>query len=136
MRIVVILVCAVLFGALLWFADDFVAPLFLNSRIERLGERDLPKAVVEKGGILYCRMNADDFRLPLPPGTHVNPPIIVSGGFDTVEGKVEARFDGAHQMTPMEYESWLSGRLQVGAQYTAESIPGGLSIKFSYFGDK
>jgi hypothetical protein len=134
------LVCAALFAAIVWlavwFADDFIAPLFLNSRIERVGEKDLPKASIENGGIIYCRMKADDFRFPLPPGSHVALPIIISGGFDTVDGSVEARFEGSNHVTSMEYEIWLSSRLQVGAQVTVESVPGGLTIKFHYFGDR
>jgi hypothetical protein len=120
----------------MWFVDDSIAPLFLNSRIERLDETGLPKALVEKGGIIYCRMKADDFRFPLPPGSHVMPPIIISGGFDTVDGSVEARFEGSNQVTPSEYEAWLSSRMQVGGYVTAGSVPGGLLIKFHYFGDK
>ncbi|MGD0412857.1 MAG: hypothetical protein ABSC18_14280 [Verrucomicrobiota bacterium] len=117
------------------FVDDFIAPLFLNSRIERLNETGLPKAFAEKGGI-YCRMKADDFHLPLPPGSRAMPPMITSGCFDCVDGSVEARFERSHQVTPGEYESWLSSRLQVGGYVTAESVPGGLLIKFHYFGDR
>jgi len=137
---VALLVCVALSAAIIasvvWFANDFVAPLFLNSRIERLDEKDLPKASVEKGGIIHCRMKADDFRFPLPQGASVLPPILISGGFDTVDGSVEVRFEGSRQVTPSEYENWLSSRLQVGGQVTAKSVPGGLSIKFHYFGDK
>jgi hypothetical protein len=137
MKPVAIVVCSVLMGAAVWFADDFIAPLFLNSRIERLGKKNLPKAYSEKGGtVIYCRMKADDFRLPMPPGSHVLTPIVITGGFDTVDGTAEARFEGSHQVSPSEYESWLSGRLQVGAYVTAEPVPGGLSIKFHYFGDR
>jgi hypothetical protein len=60
-------------------------------------------------------MKADDFRFPLPPESRVLPPIILSGGFDTVDGSVEVRFERSNPVTP---------------------IPGGLSIKFHYFGDK
>ena len=64
------------------------------------------------------------------------PPMITSGCFDCVDGSVEARFERSHQVTPGEYESWLSSRLQVGGYVTAESVPGGLLIKFHYFGDR
>lgn len=130
------LACAVSIAFVLWFVDDFIAPLCLNSRIERLGETGLPKASVEKGGIIYFRMKADDFRFPLPPESRVLPPIILSGGFDTVDGSVEVRFERSNPVTPIDYESWLSGRMQVGGYVTADSVPGGLSIKFHYFGDK
>jgi hypothetical protein len=117
------------------FVDDYIAPLFLNSRIERLNETGLPKTFVEKRGI-YFRMKADDCRLPLPPGSRAMPPIITSGCFDCVDGSVEVRFEGSNRVTPSEYESWLSKRLQVGAYVIAEEVPGGLSIKFHYFGDR
>jgi hypothetical protein len=81
-------------------------------------------------------MQADDFRLPLPPGSRAMTPFITSGCFDCVDGSVEARFEGSHQVAPDEYESWLSRRLQVGANVSAESLPGGLLIKFHYFGDR
>jgi len=81
-------------------------------------------------------MKADDFRFPLPPGSRAVPPIIISGGFDTVDGTVVAWFDNSNHVTPGEYENWLSSRLQVGGYVTAESASGGLSIKFHYFGDK
>ena len=129
------LVCAAGMVAVLWFVNDFVAPLFLNSRIERLHETGLPKAV-EKGGIIYCRMKADDFRFPLPKGSSAVLPIVISGGFDTVDGSVEVRFENSNQVTPIQYESWLSSRLQLGGSVTADSVPGGLLIKFHYFGDK
>jgi hypothetical protein len=130
------LVCVVCIALAFRFVDDSIAPLFLNSRIERLHETGLPKALVEKEGMIYCRMKADDFRFPLPPGSRVLPPITVSGGFDTVDGSVEVRFEGSRQFTSDEYENWLSGTLQEGGWVTAESVPGGLSIKFHYFGDR
>src|SRR5512138_3933502 len=90
----------------IWFANDSIAPLFLNSRIERLGEKDLPKILI-RGNTVYCRMKADDFRFPLPPGSRaVN--AVVRGGFDTVDGSVEARFDGTNRITANEYETSLS----------------------------
>ena len=80
-------------------------------------------------------MNADDFRFPLPPGSRATNSVI-TGGFDTVDGSVEVRFETTNQFTAGEYENWLSGKLQVGGSVTAEPIPGGLLIKFRYFGDK
>jgi hypothetical protein len=62
--------------------------------------------------------------------------LVVSGGFDTVDGNFEARFDGTNRVTASEYESFLSGKVQVGGQVTARTIPGGLLIKFHYFGDR
>jgi hypothetical protein len=81
-------------------------------------------------------MKADDFRFPLPPGSQVQSPIIISGAFDTVDGSVEVRFANSNQLAPFQYESWLSGRIQMGGYITASSVPGGLLIKFHYFGDK
>jgi hypothetical protein len=135
MKVAVIFVCVVLALAAIWFADDFIAPLFLDSYIERLGEKNLPKILIE-GGTVYCRMKADDFRFPLPSGSHALPPIVKEGGFDWLDGVVEARFDGTNQMSAIEYQNWLSARLQAGASVTVTSVPGGLSIKFHYFGDK
>ncbi len=57
-------------------------------------------------------------------------------GFDTVDGSVEARFESTNQGTASEYENWLSGKVPVGGQVTAEAISGGLLIKFHYFGDR
>jgi hypothetical protein len=80
-------------------------------------------------------MKADDFRFVLPRGARVTN-AVVTGGFDTVDGSVEARFDGTNRMTAGEYESSLSGRVQVGGQITVLTIPEGLLIKFHYFGDR
>jgi len=80
-------------------------------------------------------MKADDFRFPLPPGCHVENPMI-SGGFDTVDGSVEARFESTSHMTASEYKDFLSGKVQVGGQISARTIPGGMLIKFHYFGDR
>ena len=135
MKVVVALVCAVVIAAAFWFADNYVAPLFLNSRIERIHERNLPRIIIEGGRTVYCRMKADDFRFPLPRGARAEHPV-VSGGFDTVDGSVEARFDGTTLITASEYENYLSGRVQVGGQITTQTIPGGLLIKFHYFGDR
>lgn len=136
MRTVTILVCAALVAGLVWLVLFDLGPLFLNSRIERLGEKDLPKIRVEKGGIIYCRMKADDFRFPLPPGLRALHPVIRSGGFDTVDGSVEVQFEGTNQLTAGEYQTWLSGRVQIGGQVTAQAIPRGLLIQFHYFGDR
>jgi hypothetical protein len=111
--VVAMLVGIALMCAAIRFADNFIAPLFLNSRIERLGEKNLPKILVERGSTIHCRMKADDLRFPLPPGSRaVNP--VVTGGFDTVDGSVEARFDGTNRITASEYEYSLSGKVQVG----------------------
>ena len=134
MRAFALLFFAVLISGVVWSVFEF-APFLLNSRIERLGERDLPKVVIEKGGIIYCRMKADDFCFPLPPGSRALRPIIKLGGFDTVDGTVEAQFDKSPHVTASEYEKSLSGRLKVGGRVTATPIPGGLLIKFYYFGD-
>ena len=88
MKVVAIIVCAALIAGAIWFADDFIAPLVLNSRIERLGEKNLPKIQVEKGCTIYCRMSACDFRFPLPKGARIARADSVSGGFDTIKGAV------------------------------------------------
>lgn len=137
---VAFLIGAALFGAALfcvvgWFADSFIAPLFLNSRIERLGENDLPRIRIEVGNVVYCRMKADDFRFPLPTGT-IATNAMVTGGFDTVDGSVEAHFAANRVISPSQYENSLRGRLKAGANVTAAQVPGGLLIRFHYFGDK
>ncbi len=134
-RFIVIFACLVLMIAGLRFANNTIAPLLLNSRIERLNEKNLPSIQIEKKGAVYCRMKADDFEFPLPPGTWVVNSA-VTGGFDTVDGSVEVRFDPDSQMSPSEYEKWLSGKIPEGGSITAEQIPGGLLIKFYYFGDR
>jgi hypothetical protein len=134
MRAIIAVVAAALIAGAFWFADRFVAPLFLNSRIERLGEKNLPKVFV-RGSTVCCRMKADDFRFPLPPGSRATN-MVVSGGFDTVDGSVEARLDGTNAITAGEYQDSLAGKVQVGGQVTAQTVPGGLLIKFHYFGDR
>jgi hypothetical protein len=91
---------------------------------------------IERGSIVYCRMKADDFRFPLPPGARAVNPVIASSGFDTVDGTVEARFDGTKRLTAAEYEGWLSGKVQVGGEFHIQTTPEGLLIKFHYFGDR
>ena len=135
MKIVGIASCAVLATAVMWYADNTIAPMFLNSRIERLGEKNLPTIRIRNGTTVECRMKADDFRFALPPDARaVNP--LVTGGFDTVTGTVEAHFAGASRMSAGEYEFWLSDKVQVGGFITAQDIPAGLLVKFEYFGDK
>jgi hypothetical protein len=112
------------------------SPLFLNSKIERIHAKNLPKIIIEKSGVIYCRMKADDFRFPLPPGSRAVNPVLSSGGFDTVNGTVEARFEGTNLMTASDYEQWLTGKVQVGGWVTAQPTRQGLLIKFQYFGDK
>jgi hypothetical protein len=133
--ITILVVCAALITAAIWWTDDSIAPLFFNSRIERLGEKNLPKIIIENGNTIYCRMKADDFRFPLPPGSWATNPI-VTGGFDTVDGSVEARFENTNHVTAIQYQSSLSGKVQVGGRITVYAISGGLLIEFHYFGDK
>src|SRR5271163_4627707 len=111
---------AVVFAAGM-FADHTLAPLLFNSRIERLPGKNLPKIMVQ-GDTVYCRMKADDFRFPLPPGSRVVKPV-VTGGFDTVEGSLEIRFDGTNRFTADDYLVFLSGKVQVGGHVTAVPIP-------------
>jgi hypothetical protein len=119
----------------IWFTDTIVAPLFLNSRIERLAEKNLPSIVIEIGRTVYCRMKADDFRFPLPPRAHALNPV-VTGGFDTVHGSVEVRFDRLEEISASQYEVWLEGKVPVGGEVKARQLSGGLLIEFSYFGDR
>ena len=133
--IIVCSICSVLIAAAIWWLDNSLAPLFLNSRIERLGETNLPKIMVQHGDTIYCRMKADDFRFPLPSLSRATN-LVVTGGFDIVDGSVEALFESTNQVTPLEYERSLSGHLQTGGQIRAAAIQGGLLIKFHYFGDK
>jgi hypothetical protein len=134
-KFVAALVAIALVCLTLQFADRTVAPLFLDSRVERLGERNLPTIVVERGGVVYCRMKADDFRFPLPLRSRATN-LVVAGGFDTVDGSVEARFEGTRGMTVDEYQDSLTGKVSAGGWVTAQSIAGGLLIKFHYFGDR
>jgi hypothetical protein len=132
--VVAVLVGLVLFASLR-YVNTSLAPLFLNSRIDRLGENHLPKILVERGNTIYCRMKADDFRFPLPPGSRpLNP--TVRGGFDTADGSVEVRFEGSNSVTVSEYKVFLAGKVQAGGEIRAQTIPGGLLIKFHYFGDR
>ena len=138
MRPVFIIPCAVAFVIVIvcvFWLNGHVAPLWINSRIDRLLERNLPKIMIEKGGIVYCRMKTDDFRFPLPQGTRAAN-LIVTGGFDTVDGSIEALYDSTNQVTAHEYETSLSGKIQHGGQVKVKSISGGLLITFHYFGDR
>jgi hypothetical protein len=130
----VIFICAGLAAGVVWLVFE-LAPLFLNSKIERLGEKNLPKILVENGNIIHCRMKADDFRFPLPPGTQAFDPVINSGGFDTVEGSVEARFESSNHITAAEYLRIL-GKVQEGGDVSPQTTPQGFRIKFRYFGDR
>jgi|ERR1044071_2873702 hypothetical protein len=134
MKIALITACALLLAVVTWWANQYIAPLVFNSRIERVGEKSLPKITIQRGSI-YCRMKADDFRFPLPPGSRATN-LVVTGGFDTVDGSVQARFDGTNRMTASDYETSLSGKVQVGGQITVQELPEGLLIKFHYFGDR
>ena len=116
-------------------ADDVLAPAFFNSRIERIGEAHLPSITIERGNIVYCRMKADDFRFPLPPGCRATN-MYVTGVFDTADGSIEARFDGTHRITALDYQASLGNKLKIGGYVIAEDIPAGLLIHFHYFGDK
>ena len=124
-----IVLCTAMLAVAILFADSFIAPLMFHSRIERLGETNLPSIRIERGSTVYCRMKADDFSFPLPPSSHATN-LTVTGGFDTVDGTVEARFDGTNQQTADQYQDSLVGRLSPGARITADHIPGGLLIKF------
>ena len=115
---------------------NILSPMFLDSRIERLYEKGLPKALIRNGSTVYCRMQADDFQFPLPPDSEPFTPIITAGGFDWVDGMVQVRFPGANRIIPAHYEAWLANRLQVGATVTAAANSQGLLITFHYFGDK
>ena len=64
MKVVAIVVASFVGVTLIFFiarfVDESIAPLFLNCRITRLGEKNLPKILVQ-GTTIYCRMKADDF---------------------------------------------------------------------------
>ena len=136
MKRVVQIVCAIVVVGMGWCLVEFLSRMLFNSRVERLGERGLPKVFVENQGVIHCRMKADDFRFPLPPGTHVLTSAVTDGGFDWADGAVQIQFEGTNAITADQYKSWLSDKLQIGASITAEPLPRGLVIKFHYFGDK
>lgn len=118
------------------FFDTELAPLFFNARVERLHEIGLPRIMVRNGDTIYCRMKADDFEFPLPPGAQAVHAILTSGGFDTVDGSIEARFGKGGRMTPEDYEQFLQGKVPVGGWVTAGYTNDGLLINFHYFGDR
>jgi hypothetical protein len=117
MKLIVALICAVPIAAAATIVIKF-SPLFLNSKIERVHEKNLPRILIEKSGT---------------GSRAVNP--VLTGGFDTVDGSAEARFEGTNQVTASEYENWLSGKVPVGGQVSAQEFPGGLLFEFHYFGD-
>ena len=135
MKAVVALLCAGLIIGMGWWVNSCVAPRLLDSRLDRIQEEGLPKVLIEADRTVYCRMKADDFRFPLPPGARATN-ATVTGGFDTVKGSVEARFEGSTRWTAEQYEGWISGKVAEGGRVTAQAISGGILIKFEYFGDK
>ena len=135
MKIAAAILCIAFIAACLWLLDIYLAPTFFDSRIERLGETNLPIVSIS-GRTIYCRMKAGDFRFSLPPGTYGTNPVITSGGFDSIHGTVEARYEGSHQLTSKEYEDWVTRNSQVGGSVSAAFISNGLLVKFDYFGDK
>ena len=109
---------------------------FRDSLPGREREAELPKVSIEEGGIVYCRMRADDFRFPLPLGARALRPVLESGGFDTVAGKVQVELEDANELVATGYANSLRNRLPAGGWVTANAVPGGLQIRFSYFGDR
>ena len=136
MRKTLKIVCVIVIMGGAWCLVEFFSRMLLHSRVERLGEKALPKVSVEQQDTIYCRMKADDFRFFLPPGSRALAPIVTSGGFDWLDGTVEVQFEGSNNITAEEYERWLSDKLQTGGSIIAKPSPGGLIIKFHYFGDK
>ncbi len=126
-----------LLGAAIWFAAAN-STLLLDSRLGRLWEDNLPKISIEEEKTVYCRMKADDFRFPLPPGATVLDLEIASGSFDSVEGHVRVRFPAKEGMSARECEYWLRERLHVGGQINVEDDrkTNNILIRFSYFGDR
>jgi len=122
--------CGVVSAALVWSVfDDYIAPLFFDSRIERIHETGLPSATIERGGV-YFRMRADDFFLPLPKGARVKQPIKFSGGYDTVDGDMEVSFDKSNGTAPHGHEGLVSGSIGVGGYVKNEWVPGGLVVVY------
>ena len=113
------------------------APLFLNSKIERFFEDDLPSVTIENGTDVYCRMQADDFRFSLPVGGVASKPEIISSGFDSIEGYVLVSFPDA-VVSATTYQKSIQGSLQNGGVVTVKEEPGSsqLKVSFSYFGDR
>ena len=132
-------VCGIslLLGLLIWFVVAN-STLLLNSKMDRLTEEGLPTITIEGDNTVYCRMKADDFRFPLPPGAVAVNPRIVSGSFDTVKGSLIVTFPEGRPMSPRRYEEWLKARLQTGGWVTASKNreTEGMLVTFSYFGDK
>lgn len=135
MKTVGMVVCTAFIVGVVWAVVE-LSPLVLNSRIERIREKNLPRIVIEGGDTVYCRMKADDFRFPLPPGGRAFNPILNSGGFDTVDGAVEVRFEGTNHVSASDYETWLVGKVPIGGRVTVQRVPNGLLVKFNYFGDR
>ena len=88
---ILVLAVAALAGGVAYFALRPVVGPFLElgmSQVrgfERKSEK-LPAVSVEGGKTVYCRMQACDFRFPLPAGAQVQRADPVSGGFDTIHG--------------------------------------------------
>jgi len=130
--------CATLIaGGVLWFLA-INSTLLFNTRIERIFERDLPRISIEDERIIYCRMQADDFRFPLPQYGIAIDPTLLGGGFDTIEGSVRITYQGGTGMNAQEYESWVRERSQMGGSITVEGddASSDLIVRFSYFGDR
>jgi hypothetical protein len=112
--------------------------------------KGLPSAGVESGKTLLCRMLYCDFRFPLPQMTHVAQVDLITGGFDTIKGRVYATNNGKGSVDLRAYSKllWRDGfTVSSGpfSDFTASSPDGGFvevensnnvcEISFSYFGD-
>ncbi|HEV7403524.1 MAG TPA: hypothetical protein VGO11_11375 [Chthoniobacteraceae bacterium] len=99
-------------------------------------EDGLPKVTIENGSVVYCRMRADDFRFPLPRGSRARPPVLESGSFDQVKGRIEVELNDANERVAMLYTESMRKSVPRGGYVFASPIPGGLQISFQYFGDR
>ena len=126
-----------LIGAPIWIVLSN-STLFLNSRLDRLDESNLPLVSIEDENVVYCRMKADDFRFEIPTGGVATKASIESEGFESVDGSVVVTFPEERQISTRQYGELLRKNLQVGGRVSVTDHPdsGGILVDFSYFGDK
>jgi hypothetical protein len=118
----------------LWhLVNASIAPLLFNARIERINEPTLPRIIIEQGPVVYCRMRADGFRLPLPGGAVLREVRLTNGRFDSAEGWVEMGVKD--ERTVAEFERSLLA-LPPGATVGLEGSGSRLWVSFRYFGDR
>jgi hypothetical protein len=143
-----IIIVAMVAACLLCLGHLFCPPMCSFAR----ANEDLPKLILQANGTAYCRMQYCDFRFPLPSGSEVEIIGKVSGGFDTINGKLALSTPEKQPLDMQTYASllenqsfkvdhWPNGAIQalstdqLGGRLVVKPTQDGAIVEFSYFGD-